>query len=259
MPQSQLLCDISSLGVGSLIFSAPDQNAFDSQLIEALHTQLSLLSKHEAIRVVLIRAKGNCFSSGLNLKWLQEAQHHKQVLEKSIKQLNDSFALIREMDKPVIVLLNGPAYGSSVGLLANADFVIATEESYVCCPEVSRGQIPTLSLPFIRERFGIGLARQLFFTGQRLSSEAAWAHGLISQVVPEMELDGAAESLINSLVQASPEALKLTKELINCPQKFQNSDYVKLMSSWLQSPQSQEGINAFLEKRLPRWVNTHER
>jgi methylglutaconyl-CoA hydratase len=159
--------------------------------------------------------------------------------------------------KPLIGRINGHAFGGGIGLLAVCDLTISIPEVKLGFSEVKLGIIPAVISTFISTRMTPASMRRLFITGERFDSSVAHTVGLIDLVVPQQNLDTTIETYVEQLRSSGPLAIKEIKQLIKNFQEFDTKKYkefcVEKISELRVSPEGQEGMNAFLEKRKPQW------
>jgi len=167
--------------------------------------------------------------------------------------------LIYTHPKPTIARINGSAIGGGVGLMSVCDILISADTAQFGLSEVKIGLVPAVISPFVIARIGLANTRELFITGERINAHRAVEIGLVNKVVPNHEIDKYVNEVIQQILQNGPEAVKTVKELIfkvpqmNFPEVTEYT--AQLIASLRISPEGQEGMNAFLEKRPPSWVS----
>ena len=234
-------------------------NAINDTLINELYDAFEKLKSDNNIRVIILTGNGNTFCAGGDVKWLKSVVNYtfRQNYEESLK-LAKLMYLIFTHPKPVIARINGSALGGGVGLMSVCDILIADENATLTFSEVRLGLVPAVISPFIMCRIGQSYVRELFITGEKISAHRGFEIGLINQVVPHAQLDKAVEEKVNSILNNGPTAVITVKDLIfNVSQmRFPEvQEYTaELISNLRSSEEGQEGMNAFLEKRKPTWV-----
>jgi methylglutaconyl-CoA hydratase len=234
-------------------------NAFNNELLFDLYDVFDRLNSDDSIRVIVITGNGKSFCAGADLNWMKSVVNYsfEQNLEESLK-LAELMFLIFTHTKPVIARINGSAIGGGVGLVSVCDILIAAETAKFGLSEVKLGLVPAAISPFVMERIGPTKSRELFVTGERISANKALEYGLINKVVSLSDLDEAVNEKINMILQNGPEAIKVVKKMIFdvTQMKFPElTDYTAhLIANLRLSKEAQEGMNAFLEKRKPNWV-----
>lgn len=234
-------------------------NAFNNELITELYDVFDKLNSEAAIRAIILTGNGKSFCAGADLNWMKSVVNYtyEQNLEESLK-LAELMFLIFTHSKPVIARINGSAIGGGVGLVSVCDILIAAENARFGLSEVRLGLVPAAISPFVMERIGPTKSRELFITGERISANKALEYGLINKVTGINDLDEAVNEKINMILQNGPEAIKVVKKMIFdvTQMKFPElTDYTaRLIANLRLSKEAQEGMNAFLEKRTPNWI-----
>jgi methylglutaconyl-CoA hydratase len=154
--------------------------------------------------------------------------------------------------------VHGAALGGGVGIAAVCDIVIAADTATVGLTEVKLGILPAVISPYVIRKIGVSAARELFLTGSRFGAERARELRLVHEVVSETDLDAAVDRRIAELLTSGPGAVAAAKTLIRDVAGESPKDVIGLTTSRIAaqrvSPEGQEGIRAFLEKRKPDWT-----
>jgi len=233
-------------------------NAFNETMIVELQEVIDRTIGEARHRVVVLTGSGRSFCAGADLNWMRRVKDYsyKENLAES-KRLADLMYAIYTLPVPTIARVNGAAIGGGTGLLAACDVIIAAEAAKFSLSEVKLGLVPAVISPYVIRRVGESRCRQLMLTGERFKADRAKRFGLINTVVPIEDLDDAVEQRIAQLLTSGPEALKTCKELLHrVPlMDFQEArNYTAEVIARLRiSPEGQEGMAAFLEKRKPEW------
>jgi methylglutaconyl-CoA hydratase len=152
---------------------------------------------------------------------------------------------------PVVARVQGHALGGGCGLVACCDVVVAEPGAQFGFSEVKLGIVPAVISPFVLAKIGSGAARRYFVTGERFSAEVALRIGLVHEVAAE--LDGAVERALGELLSAGPAAARAAKTLARAPQSAEET--ARRIAEHRTSPEGQEGLRAFLERRAPGWTS----
>lgn len=240
------------------------KNAFNDELITELDKALKQLAKDASVRVVILSGEGDFFCAGADLNWMKSfVGAPKAKNEADARRLAKLLTFLNEFPKPTIAQVHGAAIGGGVGLLAACDIAIAFENTIFALAEVKLGLVPAVISPFVIARMGASEARRYFLTGERFTSDVALRAGLISEAVPLERLESSVNEVARHLISSGPEALRHCKELIRIVGATRRvartadpvQDYtVKKIATLRASPEAQEGMKAFLEKRKPNWV-----
>lgn len=249
-------------GVVWLTLDRPEiHNAFDDRLIAALTEELARLGEDSAARVVVLTGAGKSFSAGADLNWMRRTASYGEA-----ENLADARALARlmqtlnELPKPTVARVNGAALGGGTGLVACCDIVVASERATFGTTEVRLGLIPSVIGPYVLAAVGPRQARRLMLTGERIDAAEAARLGLVHEVVPAEELDGAIERVVNELLKNGPAALAAAKHLLRDLSgrpidAALLDDTARRIARLRATAEAQEGVGAFLEKRPPAWLS----
>jgi len=258
-----VLCDVRS-GVARVTLNRPDTlNSWNEQFGVDLAAALER-AREDDVRAVLITGAGRAFSSGADLGEQRAGTEAGGVPDLSalLRDLyNPSILAIRELPKPVVAAVNGPAAGIGCALALACDLVVAAESAFFLLAFVNIGLVPdggaTATVP---ARIGAARAAEMAMLGERIPAPTALEWGLINRVVPDDELAGAAEALVKHLAGGPTIAFGRIKELLN------RSLYPDLAGQLDAEANAQgeqgrtadfvEGVLAFTEKRPPRFTGT---
>jgi len=256
---STIIVDISNK-IANITLNRPEvHNAFNNELINDLYDIFEQLKQNYDIRVIVITGNGKSFCAGADLNWMKSVINYsyEQNYQESLK-LAKLMYLIFTHPKPIIAKINGTAIGGGVGLMSVCDILIASENAKFGLSEVKLGLVPAAISPFVMSRIGEAWARELFVTGERITANRAEEINLVNKVVPQSELDNAVNEKVEMILKNGPDAIKTVKEMIFqvTQVKFPEiQEYTaKLIANLRLSKEGQEGMNAFLEKRKPNWV-----
>ncbi|PJK04661.1 enoyl-CoA hydratase [Lysobacteraceae bacterium NML71-0210] len=235
-------------------------NAFDAGLIADLTAALRQLAADASVRVVILEGEGASFSAGADLNWMRSMAQMSEAQNRE-----DSLALatlmrtLNELPKPTIARVHGAAFGGGVGLVACCDIAIGVPEAKFGLTESRLGLLPAVISPYVVEAIGARAARRYFATAEIFDAAEALRLGLLHQVVEADALDAAVNQQIALLLKAGPHASASAKQLVRHVQAdtdsaAQDADNATLIARLRVSPEGQEGIGAFLEKRPAAWT-----
>lgn len=259
----QLLQNLDDHGVLTLTLNRPKiHNAFGDELIAAVAGALQDASDNPAVRVLVITGAGSSFSAGADMKWMRS-----MVTASAEKNEEDALRLaqmLRRLNyhaKPTIARVNGSAFGGGVGLIACCDIVVACDTAQFALTEVRLGLVPAIISPYVFRRIGEHNARRYFLNAERFNAKRAQEIGLLQEICPADELDGAIQRQLDLLAQAGPQAIKQSKKLVfqaagidSTRQRQSDQDNARMIARLRVSAEGQEGLGAFLDKRPPAWV-----
>lgn len=237
-----------------LILNRPEvKNAINPELLKNLYTKLEEVEKDPSIRFVILKGKGDIFSSGADLKWMLEG---KDFL-KDGELLFDVLYKIYTFSKPVFCGVKGGAFGGALGFISACDFAIAEEGAKFAFAEVKLGIAPAIISPFVFQKVKFGWAKYKFLTGELFDSKEGFENGLFEKVFPGEEFDKNIEKIIENLRRGGPEAQKEIKKLFLRQKEEEilnmKDELCNLLYNLRSSEEGKEGILAFFEKRLPKW------
>src|SRR6202140_77667 len=246
-------------GVATITLNRPEKrNAISFELIDDLVRALSEVAKSDAI-VLIITGAGKAFCSGLDLDNL------KALLGRSPEQnLQDSrtmvqlFRLLYEFPKVTIAAVNGAAIAGGTGLALLCDFTLAVPEAKFGYTEVRIGFVPAIVSTFLLRQVGEKIGRDLLLTGRIFDAPEALKMGLINEIVPPEKLLDRARKLAAQLAENSPLSLSNTKRLLTDHARAELDAQIEAAirenAGIRESADFREGIEAFLEKRKPKWT-----
>lgn len=249
-------------GIAHVTLARPEvRNAFNATLIAELRATFEDLSTEPAmeLRGVVLAGEGRTFCAGADVEWMRAAVTlDVEDNERDAAAMQAMFAAIDACPAPVITRVQGAALGGGMGLCAVSDIVIATGDATFGFTETRLGIIPAVISTFVMPRIGPSHARALFATGQRFDADRALRIGLVHEVVPdEAALEARVAELIEELKRAGPEAARAAKALVTelgqlSPAEAR-AEAVRRIARQRTSPEGQEGLSAFIEKRPPDW------
>jgi methylglutaconyl-CoA hydratase len=234
-------------------------NAFNAEMIRELAAAFDAAKKDTEVRLVVLTGAGQSFCAGADLNWMREIirYSYEQNLHES-RELAELMHSIYTLPKPTIARINGAVIGGGTGLFSACDIVISSDKAKFGLSEVKIGLIPAAIGPYVIRRIGESAARELFLTGERFDAQRALAIGLVNKVVAHEALDNKVEEVVRFLLSSGPEAIARCKELLQKVPGMSLDEakgYTAEMIAGLRvSPEGQEGMAAFLEKRKPKWV-----
>ncbi len=235
------------------------RNAFDGLMVTELRKTLFDLGSLDQVRVVVLGGRGPSFCAGADLQWMKAAAGFTR--EENLREaqaLADLFFTVYNSPKPIVARVQGAALGGGSGLVAASDIPVAALGTQFGFTEVRLGIVPALISPYVIGKIGESAARELFLTGERFEAVRAAEIGLVRAAVPPEDLDAAVEGRVQELLQAGPRAVAEAKALIREVAWKRVEDVqrytVERISDLRVSPEGQEGMRAFLEKRKPSWV-----
>jgi 2-(1,2-epoxy-1,2-dihydrophenyl)acetyl-CoA isomerase len=245
-----------------ILLNRPDAlNAWNEQFGKDLHDAVSTVAGDESIRAVLITGAGRGFSSGADLKEQRGADDGGLPdLSARLKEIYHPIITdLREMPKPVVSAVNGPAVGIGCSLALAADLIVAAESAYFLLAFVNIGLVPDGgSTAFLPARVGYARAAEMAMLGERVPADQALEWGLVNRVVPDDDLAGAADALLQLLATGPTTSYAGSKRLLN---RRMYSGLAEQLEAEADAQREQggsqdfiEGVLAFVEKRPPNFT-----
>ena len=247
--------------VERLTLNRPDvRNAFNEDVITELTSWALAVAKDSDVRVIVLGGAGKVFSAGADANWMARMvgySHDENV--KDATRMAEMFLALNRIPAAVVGRIHGAALGGGAGLAAICDIAVADERALFGFTETKLGILPAVISPYVLPKIGPSAARELFLTGMRFSAARAKDIGLVHAVVPATDLDHAVQMYVDELLSASPTAVAAAKALI--PEVWGKSPEEAMaitshaIASQRVSPEGQDGLKAFLEKRKPGWAD----
>jgi 2-(1,2-epoxy-1,2-dihydrophenyl)acetyl-CoA isomerase len=244
-------------GVMTITLNRPEVlNAFDSAMHEAFRAALEEAQEPE-VRAVVLTGAGRGFCVGQDLNEFKEAAG--DIGERLRSTYNPNVLALWGLEKPVIAAVNGPAAGAGLSLACACDLRLAASSATFVPAFIGIGLIPDTGATYLIERLlGYSRAFEWLCSGRRLSAADAHAWGLVAEVVGDGRLSERAADVAATLAALPTRALGMTKRLLQRAALSSLDEQLELEAE-LQaeaagSEDFREGVNAFLEKREPRFT-----
>ena len=223
------------------------RNAFNASLIRELTEAFADVGN---ARAVVLAGDGESFCAGADVDWQRSAIDLSY--EENVEDALRLYRMLETIDTcpvPVVGRVQGYALGGGSGLVCCTDVAVAAPDAVFAFSEVKLGIVPAVISPFVFPRIGTARARRFFLTGERFDAETALRIGLVHEVAPE--LDEAIDRIVDELFSAGPEATRAAKRLIR--ERPGGEEAARLAAKLRTSPEGQEGLRAFLDKRPAVW------
>ena len=234
------------------------RNAFNEQVIQELSAWASAVSEDDTVRVAVLAGAGTAFCAGADLRWMSSMASYS--LAKNVRDAMASAKMFAALDRlpiPLVGRIHGAALGGGAGLAAVCDVVVADERTVFGFTEVKLGILPAVVSPYVLAKIGASATRELFLTGMRFDAARAREIGLVHAVVAAEQMDRRVADYVREFLGAAPEAIEATKELLKIVAGRPAQDTIGLVADRIAtrrvSPEGQEGMRAFLEKRKASW------
>jgi methylglutaconyl-CoA hydratase len=259
---STLLLDIPGK-VAHITLNRPDKrNAISAQMIADLQSALDVIEKSHA-RVVIMTGAGKAFCAGMDLEMLSAiAKQSPAENQEDSRRIAKMLRRIWSFPRPLIAAVNGAAYAGGCGIATLCDFTLAAPEAKFGYTEVKIGFLPAIVSVFLTRQIGDKRSRDLLLTGRIIDAAEAKEYGLVTEVVPAEQLMDAARELADTLILASPSSLTRAKRLlVSAVASSVDADLERAILENARircTPDFQEGVASFLEKRKPIWQGESE-
>jgi len=233
----------------------PPLNILTLEMTQRLISLFSDLETDDGIRVVIVTGAGEkAFCAGADIK--EFAAVRDRVTEKKLEKENEALLKIEKLPKPVIAALNGITLGGGCEIALACDIRIIAENEKIGLPEIKLGVFPGSGGLYRLPRIvGLSNALEMMYTGNILTSVEAYRMGLVNHVVPPDEALSFAMELACKIAKHPAEALACIKEGVRKSFEISQEEAIRLnlelSERVFRSPDCEEGIRAFFEKRPP--------
>lgn len=250
-----------------LTLNRPDAlNSLDPQMIDELLDYFLSLYMNNSVRIVVIKGAGRAYCAGLDLKDTSNRSDTSAIQTGpaagliSQRRISEIVMRMRKCPQPIISLVHGPACGGGFAMALASDIRIAGESARMNAAFIRIGlSACDIGVSYFLPRLvGVSVASELMLTGRFIKADRALATGLVSEVVPDDELEAAARPYLDEMITTAPLGLRLSKECLNM-----NIDAGSLEAAIAMEDRNQilcsgtedfkEGVRAFVEKRPPAY------
>jgi methylglutaconyl-CoA hydratase len=249
---SLVRCDPAGQVATVTLDSPANRNALSAALLTQLHDTLAGALADPAVRVIVLTGAGPAFCSGADLT---ESRQRPAAAPASFSRI---LQLIWESDKPVVCRVNGSARAGGIGLIAACDIAIAPRSATFAFTEVRIGAAAAVIAVTCLRRMQPRAGYEYLLTGEAFDAERAARIGLLSCTTAEADLDAETARYVRMLLRGAPGALAATKAILREVPGLPLADglarMAELSASRFASPEAQEGMAAFAEKRDPSWI-----
>lgn len=237
------------------LFRPDAMNSFNTELRAALAFALEKAHEDDSVRVVVLTGEGRTFSAGADLK----AGIDKDVSEILQVEYRPVQEAIARMPKPVIAAIPGSAAGIGLSIALQCDLLIMADNAFMLSPFTTISLVPDGGMNWLLVRqLGYRRAFQLSVESERISADRCVELGLANKAVPAEELQGAALEWAQTLARRAPLSLAATKKVMRFSADHEWADAydmeAELQGELLGSDDNKEGIQAFFEKRAPKFT-----
>jgi methylglutaconyl-CoA hydratase len=261
---TRLKLDLSS-PASRLTLDRPEvRNAFDDRLIgellDAFHEVRETwdAAGDQGPRALILTGGGETFCAGADMHWMRRsAGYSRDENEADAMRMAAMLRALDELPIPTIARVNGACLGGGMGLIACCDIVVSVDTAKFGFTEARLGIAPAVISAFVIPKTGASAARRYFLTAEIFEAAEAQAMGLVHEIVPAAALDPTVDRFVAALSGNGPHAVSaakmLIREALGRPRKDAIDNAVRVIAALRASPEGQEGLGAFLEKRSPSW------
>jgi methylglutaconyl-CoA hydratase len=249
--------------VARVFLNRPDvRNAFNDGVIAELTAAFAGFAADDTLRAVVLGGHGKAFCAGADLSWMRAMADYTWEQNRNDAQgLADMLYAIWSCPVPVIGRVHGDCYAGGVGLAAVCDILVAAEGVNFCLSEAKLGLLPATIGPYVVKALGEQASRRYFTTAERFDATRAHALGFVHEVVPADALDAKVDELVAALVANGPSAVRACKKLVQdvagrAIDGGLRAETAKRIADIRASAEGKEGVQAFLNKRRPSWLDS---
>jgi enoyl-CoA hydratase/carnithine racemase len=253
-----LRCEGDTRGVVTLTLNRPRSfNALSEGLLSALQAQLDALAGDESARVLVLAGAGKAFCAGHDLREMRAARPSLDYYQRLFGQCSRVMLSIRRLPIPVIARVHGTATAAGCQLVAQCDLAVASSEARFAVSGVKLGLFCSTPAVALSRNVPQKEAFEMLVTGDFIDAAEARAQGLVNRVVAPAELDAAVAELVTNILAKPRVAIAMGKELfyrqaeLGIEAAYDAAS--QIIACNMMEPVALEGIEAFIEKRPPRW------
>ena len=241
--------------VGHLTLDRPDHNLLNERMLSELAVGINSLGDRNNIKLIILDSATKAFCGGIEI-----GEYTQRRVFQLLDAFHGAFSAMLDTSKPLLVVVNGPAFGGGAELAALGDLVIATPKAKFAQPEIKLGVFPPLAAAILPYLLGPKQALELVLTGETMSAERARELGLVNWLVPEDGLQKKIDEVTAKVTAQSAPVLTMAKKAIMGSLGLPLRDGVRgsmkvFLNELAELEDSQEGLRALVEKRAPKWKN----
>ncbi len=257
MAEQYVLTTRNERGVATLTLNRPQQfNALSQEMMAALQTELEALDDDESVRVVVVGAQGKAFCPGHDLKQMK-ANPSLEYYQRLFAQCTRLMMTIQRLHAPVIARVHGVATAAGCQLVAMCDLAVASADARFAVSGINVGLFCSTPGVALSRNVGRKHAFEMLVTGDFIDAATARERGLVNRVVPADQLDAEIEKVIASILSKPGSAVAMGKDLFYRQLETGIEAAYQLagqtMACNMIDESAQEGVQAFMEKRTPKW------
>jgi enoyl-CoA hydratase/carnithine racemase len=245
-------------GVATLTLNRPRQyNALSTTLLDALQAALAAIARDGSVRVVVLAGAGKAFCAGHDLAELRASRDPDRA-HAAFQRATDVMLALSRLPQPVIARVHGVAAAAGCQLVAQCDLAVSSTEARFGTSGINVGLFCATPAVPVSRNIARKHAMEMLLTGELIDAATALRYGLVNRVVPAAELDQAIAALAAAIASKPAAAIAAGKRTFyDQLQDGMEQAYAAATQSMacnLVADEAAEGIDAFLEKRKPRWA-----
>lgn len=239
-------------GVARVVLDRPPVNVIDLPTALELAGALEAVGRDRHLCAIVLESRGRVFSAGVDVR-----DHLPDRGAAMLGAFHRVCRLLLDMDAPVVVAVHAPAIGGGCELTLACDVVVASKTATFSLPEIRLGVIPPFAAVVLPRLAPRHIASEMLLTGRALSAEEALSHGLANHVAPAAGFQAAVERVLDHFRALSPSSLRLARRAMRIARGPELADLDRAEQLYIEelmnTPDAIEGLEAFMEKREPRW------
>jgi enoyl-CoA hydratase/carnithine racemase len=240
--------------VSTLTLARPELlNAMSYEAVLELNRAVEAVRDDAAVRLLLIRGEGRAFCTGIDLKQLSAGQTPHAYYE----QWERALRMLERLEVFVVCAMHGYALGGGLQLALASDIRVATEDCVLGLPAIQESIIPGLATLRLPRFVGLGQAKHLMLSGETIDGKRGREIGLVDHLVRAESFDEDVGDLVQRYLRSCSEGARQTKALLalagDLPHAAFFEEYLRRQAIALASPDHEEALAAYLEKRQPDW------
>lgn len=241
--------------VARLTLDRPEHNLLNERMLAEMAVGINTAGERSDVKLIVLDSAGRAFCGGIEL-----GEYTQRRVFQLLDAFHAAFNAMLDTSKPLLVVVNGPAFGGGAELASLGDLVIATPKARFAQPEIKLGVFPPLAAAILPYILGPKLALELVLTGEVMTAERARELGLVNWLVPEDQLRAKVDEVIAKVTAQSGAVLTMAKKAILGSLGMSLRDGVSssmkvFLNELADLEDSQEGLRALVEKRAPKWKN----
>ncbi len=246
--------------VARVILSRPEvRNVMSDVTLRELADAFLLLGRDADLRAVIVSGAGKDFCAGADVHWMRAGgRMSAEEGARDARLFADMLRAVEACPVPVVVAAHGNVFGGGLGLLAACDVALLSDDAKMSFSETRLGIMPAVISCWVLPKIGVANARRYYLTAEVFGADAALRMGLVSEVAPAAALKDRADAAAANILKGGPNAVRAAKRMIPmiaaAPLDARVDLTVQTLVELRSSPEGQEGLSAFLEKRAANWV-----